>query len=234
MKCIIVDNDIDSVNILKDYISRLDCMELVAVCKTGFEAINAIKEHKIDLVFTEIEMPSFTGIDIVNSISSKNVAFVFTTFHAHYAIEAFNLGTVDYLMKPISFHRFMKSVNRSEELLDRREPNQEEIKKKCPSFIFVKSDYENVKIDLDEIKYIESMKDYVKIFTSREKTILTLGSLKSFEEKLNKRRFVRVHKSYIVAVDHIYSVQRNRIVIEDKRIPLGANYKDNFLRAIEA
>lgn len=234
MRCIVVDNDVSSINILKDHISKISFLELIAVCASGFEAINVIKEEAIDLVFTEIEMPSFSGVDLVNSTSNQDVSFIFTTAHAHYAIEAFNLGVVDYLMKPLTFHRFIKAVDKARNLLELKDcfykyKHQQE----SSSFIFVKSEYENVKIDLSEIRYLESLKDYVKIHTAREKAILTLGSLKKFEERLSKTNFIRVHKSYIVSIDHIYSVQRNRIVIEDKRIPIGLNYKDQFLKKIE-
>jgi len=235
MKCIVVDNDVSSVKILEEYISRLSFLELIAVCKSGFEAVNAIKENEIDLVFTEIEMPSFSGVDLVNSISDINISFVFTTSHMHYAIEAFNLNVLDYLMKPLTFHRFLKAVEKAQNLLELKDCyHKYKYQQKASSFIFVKSEYENVKIDLSEIKYLESLKDYVKIYTAREKTILTLGSLKSFEEKLDKSKFIRVHKSYIVSLKHIFSVQRNRIVIDDKRIPIGLNYKDNFLKKIES
>ncbi len=234
MKCIIVDNDAGAVKILEEYISRISFLELVAICKNGFEAVNALKANEVNLVFTEVEMPSFTGIDLINATVNTDVSFVFTTSYTHYAIEAFNLNVIDYLVKPLTFHRFLKAVERAEELFKLRDCyHKYKYQQKASSFIFVKSEYENVKIDLSEIKYLESLKDYVKIYTAREKTIMTLGSLKSFEEKLDKSKFIRVHKSYIVALEHIYSVQRNRIVIDDKRIPIGLNYKDNFLKKIE-
>jgi len=207
----------------------------VKICKSGFEAINVIKEEDVDLVFTEIEMPSFSGIDLVNSVVNSNISFVFTTAYTHYAIEAFTLGVVDYLVKPLTFHRFLKAVDKAYNFLELKDCyHKYKYQQQSSSFIFVKSEYENVKIDLSEIKYLESLKDYVKIHTSREKAILTLGSLKKFEERLSKNNFIRVHKSYIVSISHIFSVQRNRIVIGDKRIPIGLNYKEEFLKKIES
>ena len=235
MKCIVVDNDANAIKVLEEHISKVSFLELVAVCKNGFEAVNAIKENEINLVFTEIEMPSFTGLDLVNSNSDSQISFIFTTSYTHYAIEAFNLNVLDYLVKPLTFHRFLKAIEKAQEIFKLKDCYHKfKYQQKASSFIFVKSEYENVKIDLSEIRYLESLKDYVKIYTAREKTIMTLGSLKSFEAKLDKAKFIRVHKSYIVSLKHIYSVQRNRIVIGEKRIPIGLNYKDNFLKKIES
>jgi len=134
------------------------------------------------------------------------------------------------------FHRFFEACVKAKELYQLKQDAKFKsvVSERQSTYVFVKSEYENIKIELDEIKYLESLKDYVKIYTERGKPILTLGSLKKFEEKLDALRFVRVHKSYIVSIKHIYSVQRNRIVIGDKRIPIGLNYKDNFLKTIES
>ncbi|SDS19114.1 two component transcriptional regulator, LytTR family [Polaribacter sp. KT25b] len=235
MKCIIIDDEPLALELLEDFISKVPFLELIASCSNAFEAANVLQEQKIDLIFTDIEMPDFSGIDFIKSLDTKPM-FIFTTAYSHYAVEGFNLNAIDYLVKPIPFHRFLKAATRAQNLLKLKV--EEEItvpsnQETAPKFIFVKSEYENLKINLADIKYIESLKDYIKIHTNKEKPILTLSSLKSFEEKLGKLNFIRVHKSYIVSLKHIYSVQRNRIIIDDNWIPIGQNYRDDFIKKIE-
>lgn len=235
MKCIIIDDEPIALGLLEGYISKIPFLDLVASCSDGFQAMEVLQEHEIDLIFTDIEMPNFSGIDIVKSLDYSHSMFIFTTGFPKYAVEAFDLNVLDYLVKPIPFYRFLKSATRAQELYAfKNQKNSIAKAEEAPKFIFVKSEYENLKINLDEIKYIESLKDYIKIYTDREKAILTLSSLKSFEQKLGTSNFIRVHKSYIVALKHIYSVQRNRIVIGEKWIPIGLNYKEKFLKKIES
>ena len=233
MKCIIIDDEPLALELLEDFISKISYLDLVASCSNGFDASNFLQKHKVDLIFTDIEMPEFSGIDVVKS-QEKNTMFIFTTAYSHYAIEGFNLNAIDYLIKPIPFHRFLKATTRAHELFKLR---KEETTTSAPisssfDFIFVKSEYENLKINLSDIRYIESLKDYIKIYTHKDLPILTLSSLKNFEEKLGTSNFVRVHKSYIVSLNHIHSIQRNRIIIEKKWIPIGLNYKDDFIKRI--
>lgn len=233
MKCIIIDDEPLALELLEDFISKISFLELVASCSSGFEATTVLQEHAIDLIFTDIEMPDFSGIDMIKSLDQKPM-FIFTTAYSHYAVEGFNLNAIDYLVKPIPFHRFLKAVTRAQQALKLKHDDSivksEEV---APQFIFVKSEYENLKIDLADIKYVEGLKDYIKIYTSSDKPILTLSSLKGFEQKLGKSNFIRVHKSFIVSLNHIHSVQRNRIVIDKKWIPIGLNYKDEFIKRIE-
>jgi DNA-binding LytR/AlgR family response regulator len=235
MKCIIIDDEPLALELLEDFISKVPFLELIASCSNAFDAANVLQEQKIDLIFTDIEMPDFSGIDFIKSLDTKPM-FIFTTAYSHYAVEGFNLNAIDYLVKPIPFHRFLKAATRAQNLLKLK--IEEEViltnQETAPKFIFVKSEYENLKINLADIKYIESLKDYIKIHTHKEKPILTLSSLKSFEEKLGKLNFIRVHKSYIVSLKHIYSVQRNRIIIDDNWIPIGLNYRDDFIKKIES
>ncbi len=235
MKCIIIDDEPLALELLEDFISKISFLELVASCSNGFEATTILQEHKVDLIFTDIEMPDFSGIDVIKSLDHKPM-FVFTTAYSHYAVEGFNLNAIDYLVKPIPFHRFLKAATRAQNSLNLK---QEELpviinEGSIPQFIFVKSEYENLKINLSDIKYVEGLKDYIKIYTDKDKPILTLSSLKSFEQKLGKTNFIRVHKSFIVSMKHIHSVQRNRIIIDDKWIPIGLNYKDEFIKKIES
>ncbi|WXT99239.1 LytTR family DNA-binding domain-containing protein [Seonamhaeicola sp. MEBiC1930] len=233
MTCIIIDDEPLALELLEDFISKISFLELVASCSNGFEATNILHQKKIDLIFTDIEMPNFSGIDIIKSLEYKP-HFIFTTAYSHYAVEGFNLNAIDYLVKPIPFHRFLKAATRALNLITEKPETtitNEHITE--PDFIFVKSEYENLKVNINEIKYIEGLKDYIKIYTGNRKPILTLNSLKKFEDKLRQNNFIRVHKSYIVSINHIHSVQRNRILIDEKRIPIGISYKNEFIKKID-
>ena len=234
MKCIIIDDEPLALELLEDFISKIPFLELAGSCSNGFEATTILQEQKIDLIFTDIEMPDFSGIDFIKSLDYKPM-FIFTTAYSHYAVEGFNLNAIDYLIKPIPFHRFLKAATRA---LNSLNPKEKEVlstlsQETTQQFIFVKSEYENLKINLSDIKYVEGLKDYIKIYTHADKPILTLNSLKNFEERLGKLNFIRVHKSYIISLKHIHSVQRNRIIIDNKWIPIGLNYKDDFIKKID-
>lgn len=233
MKCIIIDDEPLALELLEDFVSRIPNLKLVSACSNAIEAVSILQKNKIDLIFLDIEMPDFSGIEFIKSLDVKPL-FIFTTAYSHYAIEGFNLNAVDYLVKPIPFHRFLKSVNRAQELYSlKKEDNSPSIKTlSSPNFIFVKSDYENIKLNFDDIKYFEGLKDYIKIFSTSHKPILTLSNFKKIEEKLPEDLFIRVHRSYIVSLKYIHSVQRNRILIDQVRIPIGQNYKDEFLKKI--
>ncbi len=233
MKCLIIDDEPLAVELLEDFVSKVPVLKLVASCSNAIEASTILQTNEVDLIFTDIEMPDFSGIEFVKSLDVKPL-FIFTTAYSHYAVEGFNLNAVDYLVKPIPFHRFLKAVNRAQELFLLK---NEETKPKVqtvdsPSFIFVKSEYENIKLNFDDIKYFEGLKDYIKIVSTSHKPILTLSNFKKIEEKLPSESFIRVHRSYIVSLKYINSVQRNRILIDGVRIPIGQNYKDEFIRRI--
>lgn len=233
MKCIIIDDEPLALELLEDFVSKIPNLKLVSSCSNAIEAVAILQNNIIDLIFLDIEMPDFSGIEFIKSLEAKPL-FIFTTAYSHYAIEGFNLNAVDYLVKPIPFHRFLKAVNRAQELyLLKKEDSLPSIKNLgTPNFIFVKSDYENIKLNFDDIKYFEGLKDYIKIFSTSHKPILTLSNFKKIEEKLPEDLFIRVHRSYIVSLKHINSVQRNRIIIDGVRIPIGQNYKDEFIKRI--
>ncbi|WP_456378717.1 LytR/AlgR family response regulator transcription factor [Lutibacter sp.] len=233
MKCLIIDDEPLAVELLEDFVSKIPMLKLVDTCSNAIEASAILQTNKIDLIFSDIEMPDFSGIEFIKSLDVKPL-FIFTTAYSHYAVEGFNLNAVDYLVKPIPFHRFLKAVNRAQELflLKKEETKQVVQTQDSPNFIFVKSDYENIKLNFEDIKYFEGLKDYIKIFSTSHKPILTLSNFKKIEEKLPDTAFVRVHRSYIVSLKYIHSVQRNRILIDGVRIPIGQNFKENFLKKI--
>lgn len=233
MRCLIIDDEPLAIELLEDFVSKTPFLELISSCSNAIEATSILTKSKIDLIFTDIEMPDFSGIEFVKSLDIKPL-FIFTTAYSHYAVEGFNLNAVDYLVKPIPFHRFLTAVNRAHELylLKKEDHKKYPVQIESTNFVFVKSEYDNIKINFDDIKYIEGLKDYIKIFSTSHKPILTLSSFKKIEEKLPSNLFIRVHRSYIVSLKYIHSVQRNRIIIDQVRIPIGQNYKDEFLKKI--
>lgn len=239
MKCIIIDDEPLAIEILVDYCSKIDFVEVLGTFTNPLEAIAVIKEKKADLIFCDIEMPQISGIDFINSLDNRPL-FIFTTAYSQYAVEGFELNAVDYLVKPIPYHRFIKAVSRSKELLTSHEkPLESNIfsshgeTNESQKFIFVKAEYESIKINLDDIEYIQGLKDYLKIhIANTNKAILTLMSFRELLDRLPPNQFLRVHKSFVVNVNYINTVQRNRIVINDIRIPIGESHKDTFFSVL--
>ncbi|MRI01189.1 response regulator [Kriegella sp. EG-1] len=235
MNCIIIDDEPLAIEVLENYCENIDFLNLLSCYTNSLEAISTIKEKKIDLIFCDIEMPQISGIDFIRSLDNRPL-FIFTTAYSQYAVEGFNLNAVDYLVKPIPYHRFIKAVSRAKELLTLKEKpitgnvfsSHGEVNE-TQKFIFVKSEYESIKISLDEIEYIQGLKDYLKIhIRNTNKAVLTLMNFKEILDRLPSNQFLRVHKSFIVNVEYIKTVQRNKIVINDVRIPIGESYKVEF------
>lgn len=235
MKCVIIDDEPLAVDLLKEFVSKVDTLELVNTFTNAIDAISIINQSNIDLIFLDIEMPHFSGIDFINAIEKKPL-IIFTTAYSDYAVEGFNLGAVDYLVKPIPFHRFLKAVVRAQQIfaplnLPQNNPVVAipEIK---PDFMFVRAEYENVKLNFSDILFIEGLKDYVKIYTTDNKYILTLLSLIKLENLLSTKGFSRIHRSYIINIKHVKSIQKNKVIIADKRIPISESYKTSFFEKI--
>jgi two-component system LytT family response regulator len=235
MNCIAVDDEPLALKLIEDFVKKVPFLNFIKSCKNAFEAIDVIQKEEIDLVFLDINMPDVSGIELIKNIENKPFV-IFTTAYSEYAVEGFELNAVDYLVKPFLFERFFKAVNKAYELYNLKNKKQQlqaaDNNSTQQDFIFVKADYSSIKIYLNDILYLEGLKDYVKIHTA-EKKILTLITMKKIEEKLPSSTFVRVHRSFIVAIDKIESIQRNRIIINNVRIPVGNSYKDDFYKRIE-
>jgi len=234
IKCIAIDDEKLALDLIEDDILKVPFLQLVKKCRSGIDALDLLQAEKIDLLFLDIQMPDISGIQFLKSLTHKPLV-IFTTAYEKYAMEGFELDVVDYLLKPYSFERFLKAVNKAQEYLAILEKNKtvpaaEEISFSS-KFIFVKSDYKLVKIEIAEIQYIESLKDYVKIVVG-EKPVVTLSSMKSIEEKLVAPDFIRVHRSFMVNLRKIRYIHRNFVMVGDKEIPIGDNYKENFLQVI--
>jgi two-component system LytT family response regulator len=235
MKCVIIDDEPLAVELLVEFVGRVDSLELVTTFTNAIDAISIINQSQIDLIFLDIEMPHFSGIDFINAIEKKPL-IIFTTAYSDYAVEGFNLGAVDYLVKPIPFNRFLKSVLRAQQIFKPKSlpianptVNAPEIEH---DFMFVRAEYENVKLNFADILFIEGLKDYVKIYTTDNKYTLTLISLIKLENLLSSKGFSRVHRSYIINIKHVKSIQKNKVLIADKRIPISESYKTSFFEKI--
>ncbi|WP_394773820.1 LytR/AlgR family response regulator transcription factor [Flavobacterium sp.] len=236
MKCVIIDDEPLAVELLEDFVGKVDSLELISTFNNAIDAVSFINQNNVDLIFLDIQMPHFSGIDFLNTIEKKPLV-IFTTAYSDYAVEGFNLGAVDYLVKPIPFHRFLKSVVRAQQVLNPA-VNVQAISESTTApeleqdFMFVRAEYENVKMNFADILFIEGLKDYVKIYTTDNKFTLTLISLIKLENLLSSKGFSRIHRSYIINIKHVKSIQKNKVLISDKRIPISESYKNSFFERI--
>jgi DNA-binding LytR/AlgR family response regulator len=240
IRCLVVDDEPLALHILEDYISKMPFLQLVKATTNPIEALTMVQAAEADLVFLDVQMPELTGIQFLK-IANGKAKVILTTAYPQYALEGYELDVVDYLLKPIAFDRFFKSVQKAQSIIQpvvakpqqivvQAEPVQQD--DFSTDFIFVKTEHKIQKVYLHDIMFIEGLKDYISIFTSAER-IITLQGMKKMEDALPEKHFVRVHKSYIVALNKIDSIERSRIQIGDKIIPVGDTYRDEFFRMIE-
>ncbi|NHF59580.1 response regulator transcription factor [Flavobacteriaceae bacterium TP-CH-4] len=242
MRCIIVDDEPLALNIMKSYCEDIGYLEVIGTFTNPFDATGLLMEQKVDLVFSDIEMPQINGLEFIKTLDRKPL-FVFTTAYQKYALDGFDLNAVDYLVKPIPFERFVKAVNRAKEMYTLKQAAKGPTENITSAggdlpikdgFIFIKSEYGNIKLEFDDIKYIQGLKDYLKIHSkgNSNKPILTLMSFRVMEAKLPSNQFFRVHRSFMVNINYIDAVQRSKIIIDDIRIPIGDSYKANFMKRV--
>jgi len=236
LTCIIVDDEPLALDILESHIKNTQGLKLLKKCVHAIEASEAIKKEKPDIVFLDINMPEVSGLDLAKSIKGGPLV-VFTTAYEEYAIEAFEVNAVDYLLKPISPARFETAVARCREYIALRSASpvvteeSEEVNSE-EDFIYVKSEQKLIKIAYADIRYIEALADYVKIYIGENKRIITLQTMKNMASKLPEDKFCRVHRSYIVSFSHVKSLSTNEVDLGDKKIPIGKNYKEDFMNKI--
>jgi len=227
IKCLAIDDEPLALKQLSSYIENTPFLENVALCQSAFEAMEYLSRNEVDLMFVDINMPDINGMDFVKSLSNRPQV-IFTTAYSEYAMEGFQVDAIDYILKPISYTSFLKSVTKAKTWfeLNQKQPETIQSSQEC---LFVKSEYKLIKILLSEIKYIESANEYIQIHLENDPPVTTLIRLKSIEEQLPKDKFMRVHRSFIVSLDKVKVIDRNRIVFDQKVfIPIGEQYKDNF------
>ncbi len=231
ISCVIVDDEPVARDILISFIDKIPNLNLIKSCKNALEAFEVMNTQKVDLFFLDINMPEVSGLSLAKMIG-KDAKVVFTTAYREYAVEGFDLKAVDYLLKPIAFERFLEAVNAYFETLkigDRVVGKEKDIKS---DFFFVRSERKMVKINFDAILYIESLSDYIKIHQVN-KTIVTRETITNIEAKLPQSRFLRIHRSYIVAIKSIESYTSEFIEIKNKAVPISRTYKESILKKME-
>lgn len=229
IKCIAIDDEPLALEQIGSYVQKTPFLELIATCKNAYEALEVLKEKEVDLMFIDIDMPDISGLDLVKSLVKKP-QIIFTTAYSEYAFEGFQVDAIDYLLKPINYAAFLKAANKSKIWFEANSPEKAEQQPKSDrKEIFVKSNYKVIRILLADISYIESANEYIKIFLDNQEVITTFMRLKNIEELLPAGDFMRVHKSFIINLNKILAVDRNRIFIDKKKhIPVGVQYKEIF------
>lgn len=232
IKCIAIDDEPHALRQLSEYIEVVPFLSLEKAFESAIEACIFLKKNTVDLVFVDISMPDLNGIDFAKSLS-KQIKIIFITAHSEFAYEGFQIDAADYLLKPISFTDFLRSVNKVNERYFRQNSSLPEIHQ-SRDYLFIKSEYRIIRINFKDIKYIESKREYVKIYLEGNEPITSLMSMKKMEETLPDNIFMRVHRSFIVNLDKITIVERNRIVFDNKvYIPISENYGEKFLKYME-
>jgi DNA-binding LytR/AlgR family response regulator len=225
MNCIAVDDERLVLDLLANNIQKVPFLHLVQRCKNAMEATGVLHKEQVDLIFLDIQMPGLSGLQFIQSLQQPPMV-IFVTAYKEHALEGFNVNAVDYLLKPVSFERFLKACNKAYELFNLQQ--KPAARESLPDYFFVHVEYNQVKVNIPDILYIEGMKDYVKIFlASSSRPVITKMSMKALEEKLSRYRFARTHKSYIVSVDKITAVKRELICIDKIELPLSESYKAN-------
>lgn len=227
--CIAIDDEPLALSKLEGFIKKVPELKLVRTFDNAIEAAAWLKENDTDLIFLDVQMEKLTGIQFLEAVRPDS-RVILTTAYDKYAIKGFELNVSDYLLKPYSFQRFFQSVNKTVEYFSKMKSTGNQ--RSDDDFIFVKTEYRLERIDLRDILYIEGMKDYLRIIC-KDKKIMTLQSFARIEECLPEKQFCRVHKSFIVALDKIRSVERGVIIIADQRIPVSNTYKDSFFSKIK-
>lgn len=232
-KCMIVDDEPLARDLVRGHIEKLENFEIVAECDNAMKALSALREKHIDLIFMDIQMPQITGLEFLKTIKHPPKVII-TTAYREYALEGFELDVVDYLVKPITFERFLKSINKFYQMFQDQVqvvPGVSPEKAMDESFIYVKENKKVIKVYLSEIRYIEGLSEYVQIYTDKRK-IITKTSMSLMEEKLPAENFLRIHKSYIVPVNKIEAFTANTVEINGKELPIGRNFKNAVLNSL--
>ena len=224
MKCLIVDDNKMARMAMKQLVSQVKDLELVQECEDAMQAYNVINKEAVDLVFLDVEMPGMTGLELIRNLGNKKPLIIFTTAKKDYAVEAFELNVIDYLIKPITQARFLQSVERANEALS---SDKQEVKVGEQEFVFIKDNGVLKRISVDDILYLEAMGDYVKVHTAQKFHVLH-ATLKSIEEKLPATRFIRVHRSYIVSLNKIDFIQEGVISIGKASVPVADTYRSTL------
>ncbi|WP_308992787.1 LytTR family DNA-binding domain-containing protein [Mariniflexile litorale] len=227
--CVIVDDEPMALNLVESYVEKTPFLELKKKCSSAIEAMEFIKNEPVDLLFLDIQMPDLTGLEF-SKMLPKDTRIIFTTAFDQYALEGFKVEALDYLLKPFDYAEFLAAANKASTWFRLVKGNQQSLLSEEKEFLFVKSEYKQLRIKLADVLYFEGLKDYIKIWLKdNPKAVLTLMSLKSLEEELPETKFMRVHRSFIVSLKNIEVIERSQIIINNQRITVSEQYKPKFL-----
>lgn len=227
LRCIAIDDEELALELLEDNISKVPYLTLVSKFNNSLEAVKFIQEQPIDLVFLDIQMPGLSGLQLIQSILNKPM-FILVTAYEKFALYGFELNVIDYLLKPVSFERFLKACNKAWEFYQLKNKKSDQQREES-SYFFINVDYSLLKIIFADIVWIEALKDYIKIhLKSSSKPVVARLSMKSLEEQLPSSKFIRIQKSYIVSKDYITAVRKNSIFLGKLELPVGENYRDSL------
>lgn len=236
MKCVVIDDEPLAQQLIGQYIADVPSLEVVAVFQNGLEAMDLLSRQSVDLLFLDINMPKINGLDLLRSMRNPPVVIVTTAYREH-ALDAYELDVVDYLEKPYSFHRFLRAVEKAKEKIIatkvNKSPDQNATTEKSHRFIFVKTNKKSLKVHLDDILYVESLSDYVRFHLSNQRLTIH-ATLKNVEQWLPAKEFPRIHKSYVVALSKVVSVEGNQVKLTDLDLPIGSNYRKAFLQLVDS
>ncbi|OAD40909.1 DNA-binding response regulator [Polaribacter atrinae] len=232
ISCVIVDDEPMALNLVESYVEKTPFLVLKKKCSSAIEALEFIKNEPVDLLFLDIQMPDLTGIEF-SKMLPKETRVIFTTAFDQYALEGFKVEALDYLLKPFDYAEFLAAANKANTWFELVKGKQQKIVSEEKEFLFVKSEYKQLRIKLADVLYFEGLKDYIKIWVKdNPKAILTLMSLKSLEEELPETHFMRVHRSFIVSLKNVEVIERSQIIINDQRITVSEQYKPKFLEFV--
>ena len=232
IKCVIVDDEPIGREILENFVKEINSLELMAVCEDAFEALEILENNQVDLLISDIQMPKINGLELVRSLPSPPV-IIFVTAHDQFAVNSFELGVADFLLKPVSFERFLKAINKAKLQIEMQRKVLLNSNAEIVDYMFIRANNKLNKIGFGNILYIESLKDYLKVFTGDE-IVTTKLSMKSIEEKLPVNQFVRIHQSYLVSITAVKNVVRYMVeLINGKSLPLSKSHRNAFFTALQ-
>lgn len=232
LRCLLIDDEPPALKVLANYIANINGLEIVGQCKNAIEALNILHEKTVDVIFLDIKMPKILGTEFLKSLSNPPKV-IFVTAYRDYAVEGYELDAVDYLVKPVSFERFIKAISKVNRLMGRESLTASTHKQTSEPFVYLKVDRDMKKVFLNEILYIESWKDYVKLFLLNSKTLLVKQSISSMEMLLSDHKFLRVHRSFMVSLNKISGYNGISVQLETTEIPIGRLYKQTVMDRLQ-
>jgi len=229
IKCLIVDDEPLAIRLIEKHVEKIDTLEVIGTCDNALKAYEILNTQTVDLLFLDVKMPTITGIDFLKSLKNPPKT-ILTTAYRDYAIESYDLGVVDYLLKPITFERFFKAITRITATSEKQKSKKEIV---TDEFIFVRSGIKSHKVNINDILYIESLKDYIKINLKDKTTLTSKYKISDLEQELNADLFLRIHRSFIINRSKITAFTSNEIEVNGIEIPIGASYKENVIAYLE-